>query len=119
VGAALIERHYQQFQETCRVVRREGFDHVVEFQAENLGRIRMEVVFRPPRRPPKGGRPSPRRSRAPRERQAAATPIPSPSTPNEGETTPQTETSPQPGPSPDTEARPEGAENLPNPTEGS
>ncbi len=50
VGAEVIERQFRNFQEAMKTVRKEGFDHVVEFPQEGLDQVRIEVVFRPPKR---------------------------------------------------------------------
>ncbi len=50
VGAEVIERQFRNFHEAMKTVRKEGFDHVVEFPQEGLDQVRIEVVFRPPKR---------------------------------------------------------------------
>ena len=51
VGAPTVEKQCQLFQEACRGVHQEGFDHVVEFREEEKDDVRMEIVFRPVKRP--------------------------------------------------------------------
>ena len=51
VGAPIVEEQVQLFEETCRGVHQEGFDHVVEFRDEEMDGVRFEVVFRPVKRP--------------------------------------------------------------------
>ena len=51
VGAPVVEEQVQLFEETCRGVHQEGFDHVVEFRDEEMDGVRIEVVFRPVKRP--------------------------------------------------------------------
>ncbi|MCZ6905021.1 MAG: AAA family ATPase [Acidobacteria bacterium] len=51
VGAPTVEKQFQLFQEACRGVHQEGFDHVVEFREEEKDDVRIEVVFRPVKRP--------------------------------------------------------------------
>jgi len=56
VGRAVIERQYQIFEDAKAAIRQEGFDQVLEFQDGDLGRVQIEVIFRPvaraPQRPP-------------------------------------------------------------------
>ena len=51
VGAPTVEKQFQLFQEACRGVHQEEFDHVVEFREEEKDDVRIEVVFRPVKRP--------------------------------------------------------------------
>ena len=51
VGAPIVEEQVQLFEETRRGVHQEGFDHVVEFRDEEMDGVRIEVVFRPVKRP--------------------------------------------------------------------
>lgn len=47
VGKPVVERQYEAFQQAKAMVRQEGFDQVVEFQDDDLEKVRIEVLFRP------------------------------------------------------------------------
>ena len=47
LGRAVIERQYQAFEQSKATIRQEGFDQVVEFRDGDLGKIQIEILFRP------------------------------------------------------------------------
>lgn len=110
VGASTVEKQFQLFQETCREVHQEGFDHVVEFREEEVDDVRIEVVFRPVKRPQvrpqtrpgsmrdsRTDRPrSPRRPESRAEAPASTVPSSDASPPNESATTEDSETTATP-----------------------
>ena len=122
VGAPTVENQFQLFQEACRGVHQEGFDHVVEFREEEKDDVRIEVVFRPVKRPQvrpqtrpgsvrktRSGRPrSPRRPEsraeapAPNASPAAVSSLPDASSPPAASSSPD-------GPSPNESEAPESS----------
>ena len=51
VGRAIVERHYEAFEQAKGTIRQEGFDHVVELQDGDLDKVQVEILFRPIVRP--------------------------------------------------------------------
>jgi protein phosphatase len=51
VGRAVIERHYQAFEQARLTIRQEGFDQVVEIHDRDLQKVEVEILFRPIVRP--------------------------------------------------------------------
>jgi protein phosphatase len=51
VGRAVVERHYQAFEQTRESMHQEGFDEVIEIPQAGLDQIRVEILFRPIARP--------------------------------------------------------------------
>jgi len=52
VGRAIIERHYQQFEQARASLPQEGFDQIFELQDAELEKVRFEILFRPVQAPP-------------------------------------------------------------------
>ncbi len=72
VGRAIVERHYEAFEQAKGTIRQEGFDHVVELQDGDLDKVQVEVLFRPIVRPVQ----RPQRLGAPRRFERPAPPFP-------------------------------------------
>jgi len=72
VGRAIVERHYEAFEQAKGTIRQEGFDHVVELQDSDLEKVQVEVLFRPIVRPVQ----RPQRLGAPRRFERPAQPFP-------------------------------------------
>lgn len=47
VGRAVIERQYQAFEQVQTTLQQEGFDQVIELNAENVDKVQIEILFRP------------------------------------------------------------------------
>jgi len=131
VGSPVIERHYQAFNQTKADIRQEGFDQVIELGDEDLGKVQIEIIFRPiaqpagpPARRPQGeNRPAPRpwqprTGRAPGAREARPalppqTPSP-PSSPAKPEVkAPSSAAKPAPVPAPGSSQGPQAAAGAP------
>ena len=93
VGRAIVERHYEAFEQAKGTIRQEGFDHVVELQDGDLEKVHVEILFRPivravqrPQRPSLGAPrrferpapPFPNRPNGPRDNVQAASAPPQP-----------------------------------------
>lgn len=51
VGAAVLERQYQNYEQSKDAIRQEGFGQVVEFAEGDLESVQIEILFRPIQRP--------------------------------------------------------------------
>jgi predicted kinase len=61
VGAVVIERHYQLFEQARAAIRQEGFDRIIELRDEALDKVDVEIRFRPVRQPAPAAKPAERR----------------------------------------------------------
>lgn len=58
VGAPVIERQHQLFEQAKPVIKQEGFDQVIELSGREMDNVQTEIIFRPvPRPAPSNARP--------------------------------------------------------------
>ena len=52
VGSPVIERQHLAFDQTKADIRQEGFDEIIELGDEDMGKVQIEIIFRPISQPP-------------------------------------------------------------------